>query len=228
MIKPRRVNLCVPLAALVCLLPGCVHVIHPAGIRPGWFAETALGRAREDLEKRTGAPADQPTSADVWDLQVNLGHRWRFSPNSGLAAELLVPLSAHDASPLGSLAATSLDLYWQFLGRPLDVGVGGVLGINGGVYLEAGKTLALGPARQIDLALGVMALGGYDVGAPELGGPLREFAVVNVREGRLSVGVWADHEDYPEPVGRCDESCDYEDYLEERWAAGAAVGWRIR
>jgi hypothetical protein len=221
-------RLSVSLAVLVCLLAGCVHVIHPAGVRPGWFAETTLGRAREGLDKRTGAPADQPTSADVWDVQVNLGHGWRFSPNSGLVAELLVPLSANDASPLGSLAASSFDLYWQFLGRPLDVGAGGVVGINGGVYLETGKTLVLGSARQIDLALGLMALGGYDMGLPKLGGPLREFAVVDFRDGSFSVGVWADHEDYPEALGRCDEDCDYGDFLEERWAAGVVVGWRTR
>ena len=167
----------------MCLLAGCVHVTHPAGVRPGWFAEAALGPAHEDLQEHSWSPEDQPSSADVWDFQINLGRGWRFSPNSGLMAEVLVPLSAHDATLLGSLAATSLDLYWQFLGRPVDVGAGAVVGVNGGVYLEVGKTVALGPARQIDLALGAMAIGGYDMGLPEPGGPLREFAVFKLPGG---------------------------------------------
>jgi len=226
--RPWPAALALLLAALACLLAGCVHVIHPAGVQPGWFAEAALGRAHEELEQQTWAPGDQPTSADAGDLQVNLGRGWRFSPSSGLMAEVLVPLSAHDASILGSLAATSVDLYWQFLGRPVDVGVGVVAGVNGGVYLEAGRSLALGPARQIDLAVGAMALGGYDIGLPGPGGPLREFALIRFQEGRLGLGIWADHENYPDVLRRCDDDCGYDDNLEERWAAGLAVGWRMR
>jgi hypothetical protein len=219
---------CALVLALAGLLTGCVHLTHPAGVRPGWFAEAGLGSAREHYEKEPWAPADQPASGDVRDFQVNLGRGWRFSPNSGLIAGLLVPLSAHGASPLGSLAATSLDLYWQFLGRPLDLGVGGVLGVNGGVYLEAGKTVPIGPGRQVDIALGVMALGGYDIGAPRPDGPLREFGVVRFQGDRWSFAVWADHEAYPERLGRCDDDCQYDDFLEKRWSGGVALGWRSR
>jgi hypothetical protein len=215
-------------ALLVCLLASCVHVMHPSGVSPGWFAEAGLGRAHESYEERGATPEDRPASGETWDLQVNIGRGWRFSRNSGVLVELLVPLSAHDASVVGALAATSLDLYYQFLGWPVDAGCGAVVGINGGIYLECGRTFDVRGGRQMDVGLGVMAIGGYDVGVPTTGGPLREFALAGVRNRTWRVGLWGTHEHYDEALGRCDEDCQYDDFLTDRWTIGLVLGRRLR
>ncbi len=218
------------LAFLLCTLAGCVHVTHSARVKAGWSGEVVVARAHEGYGSRGDASSSPvPASGEAVDVQINIGHGWRFSPNSALLAELLIPLSAHDASALGAMCATSLDLYYQFLAWPLDTGAGAVLGAIPSIYLETGKTLTLSDDREVSLGVGVMAGGLGKAHFPT--SPSRSwkgFLSLSLSGSHWMAAIWGDYDRYPGVWGRCDDDCDPDDFIKNRSAAGFMLGRRLR
>ncbi|HSG26996.1 MAG TPA: hypothetical protein VLA34_00855, partial [Candidatus Krumholzibacterium sp.] len=176
----------------VISLDGCILSTHHAKVSPGWSGRFVVGARDEVLEppeSYAGWEYDDTETGKV-SVQADFGYGKRFSQNRALYAGLIVPLIVHDGSMISGVAATSLDLYLQFLGEgALNAGVGGIAGIAvDGVYLEAGRTIYRGSNLQFELSAGVSREIHF------LKDPAwRYFAVASWEYRRMELGFFADH-----------------------------------
>jgi len=221
------------LVAAVPVCSGCFHITHSSNVRPGWSGQIVGGITEEKVEPPAEYIQDDRdvSSAQVAAAQLNLGYGREYAGGKALYAGLMVPFALHDASPVAGLAATTLDLYFQFAGGPFDAGVGALAGLTaGGLYLEAGKTVSPGGGSELHFDAGVAAISyiplrawtGSERSLKDVG--VKLFTVVS-RQGRAwEFGLWADRESFGEPLQRCDENCDADDWLKSSWSAGVMVG----
>ncbi|MCU0639542.1 MAG: hypothetical protein MUF59_06715 [Candidatus Krumholzibacteria bacterium] len=165
---------------------------------------------------------------------MNLGYGREYAGGRALYTGLMVPLAIHDASPIAGLAATTMDIYFQFAGGSFDAGIGALAGfLTGGFYLEAGKTVSPGGGSELHFDAGAAAVSyvplhawnGWGVAWEELG--VKMFAMANLQGKTWEIGIWADRESFGEPLKRADDNYDADDWLKSSWSAGIIVGRKL-
>lgn len=204
---------------------GCIVTTHHARVRPGWSGRIMAGARDEKL----GPPSEyagweyDDTGTGKVSLQADFGYGKRFSPNRAFYGGVIVPLAMHDGSVPGSLAATSLDLYFQVLGRPFNAGAGlfGGLPVQG-AYIEIGKSFHRGKDVEIEVSAGV-SREIFFLKDPAY----RYFAVASYEFRKMEIGIFADLLSADDVIKRCDEECYSNDYLERSWIVGLMMGWKF-
>ncbi len=211
------------LFAAACVCSGCIHITHPSNVKPGWSADIVGGVSEERYRTDTacsGCRAGEPASGTVDVIQTNLAWGKRLENGNALRAGLMIPLSMNNGSALGAMGGTTLDIYYQFIDGPLNVGAGGMAGfVNSGVYLEAGKTLHPSDGFELDIDVGVST----EIALFQEPG-IRPFFLVGLAGGKWKAGIWADYLKYRDYLKRCDENCRADDFLERSVSGGLFLG----
>jgi hypothetical protein len=217
---------------LLAALPACGRVVHPAAVSPGWFLDVLPGIARIEHTPRTGRmnPAlesFQPFQDQAPVGQFNIGYGWRFSRHCGLQL----------ASSFGFDSAPTVAPYFQLLGHPLDVGVGGTVSLNGrtlprgfvpGAYTLIGKQLPFAGFEQFRVDGGVRWLRIHDGVAWQEGyGP---NVLLTIQRNTAALGVWADYLQLTGPVLRslCSDTCGPADLQRSNLSAGVFLRFGAR
>lgn len=224
-LRAARSGFLLSLCLVLATLSGCIHLARPSNVRPGAALTVLAGATREGHE----APANDPVYKDIpatsaTDLQVDLEYGWKLSADRGIRLGLAVPLTMHEATPLGALLGTSADVYYQFAGAPLEAGFGGFLGLTSGAYLQAGRPVGTAGGGIIRLDGGLALLGVLLA----THAAFRPFGALAWERDRWRLALWGDLDWYPRPLRRCDDDCDPEDYLKTRGTVGAAVSRYFR
>jgi hypothetical protein len=202
---------------------GCIHITHPSNVKPGWSADIVGGVSEEHYRGDINHERDEPAPQNISVIQMNLSWGKELASGDALRAGLMVPLSMNNGSPLGAMGGTTLDIFYQFMKGPLNVGAGGMAGLAiNGVYLEAGKTFHPSDEFEVD----------FDIGASteialfrEPG--IRPFALIGFAGERWKAGIWADYLKYQDYLKRCDENCEADDFLERSVSGGFYIGRRF-
>jgi hypothetical protein len=217
----REIPILISLA--ICVFSGCIHITHPSNVRPGWSADIVGGVSEEHYRADIGCNSclgGEPLSGPVNVIQMNLAWGKRLKNGDALRTGLMVPLSMNNGSALGAMGGTTLDIYYQFLEGPFNVGAGGMAGlVNSGIYLEAGKTLHPSDKFEVNLDLGASA----ELGLFQEPG-IRPFLLVGFSGKRWNAGIWADYLQYRNYLKRCDENCEADDFLERSTSGGFFLG----
>jgi hypothetical protein len=214
----------IPLAisAAIVFCSGCIHITHSSNVRPGWSAEVVGGASHERYRALADCGTcrgDEPTTGDINVVQMNLAWGKRLEGGRALRTGLMIPLSMNNGSTLGAMGGTTLDIFFQFLKGPIDMGAGGLAGLaTSGVYLEGGKTFT--PARALELS--------FDIGASAeialLQEPgIRPFVLIGFSAERWKAGLWTDYLVYSDYLKRCDENCEVDDFIERSASGGLFV-----
>ena len=199
---------------------GCIHITHPSNVRPGWSADIVGGVSEEHYRGDTDHKGDEPAPQNVSVIQMNLSWGKRLASGDALRAGLMVPLSMNNGSALGAMGGTTLDIYYQFMKGPFNVGAGGMAGsINSGVYLEAGKTFYPSDEFEVDIDIGAST----EIALLQEPG-IRPFALIGIAGERWKAGIWADYLKYQDYLKRCDENCEADDFLERSVSGGFFLG----
>ena len=207
-------RLTVILTALGCV--ACGHVLHPAAVVPGPIFDIQIG-----VEIPEHRPISNAANSPVRDfdpyrsgellVQLNLGYGWRFSQNQAVQ----VTLSG------GSLSAPALDLYWQFLGGPLDAGAGATAGLavllSG--YVMAGRGFSIGQRNQLRLDGGYRFIPGVR-SVWTAHGPI---ALISFVSSPVGFGLWLDQLWFSKTIfgNNCDDLCEPDDTVAKKLSAGA-------
>jgi len=207
----------------IIVFSGCIHITHPSNVKPGWSADIVGGISEEHYRAETGCSncrVDEPVSGDVNVIQMNVAWGKRLESGDAFRAGLMVPLSMNNGSALGAMGGTTLDIYYQFMDAPFNVGAGGMAGLaNSGIYLEAGKTLYAADGFELDVDIGISA----EIALlTELG--IRPFFLTGFTTGRWKAGIWADYLKYKDYLKRCDENCHADDFLKKSLSGGLYLG----
>ena len=204
----------------ISVFSGCIHITHPSNVRPGWSADIVGGVSEEHYRADTDHQGDVPAPQNVSVIQANLSWGKRLASGDALRAGLMVPLSMNNGSALGAMGGTTLDIYYQFMKGPFNVGAGGMAGsINSGVYLEAGKTFYPSDEFEVDIDIGAST----EIALFREPG-IRPFALIGIAGGRWKAGIWADYLKYQDYLKRCDENCEADDFLERSVSGGFFLG----
>ncbi len=202
---------------------GCMHIIHPSNIDPGWSADVMGGVGREHYHANVecgGCFENEPDSQDVNIIQLGLAWGKRLENGDALRAGLIVPLSMNNGSALGAMGGTTLDIYYQFMDGRFDAGFGGLVNLaSSGIYLEAGKRFNPSKGLELNFDAGVSAEFAL---FNEPG--IRLFSLAGVSTGRWRLGIWADYLKYRDYLKRCDENCETDDFLERSFSGGFYLG----
>jgi hypothetical protein len=151
---------------------------------------------------------------------MNLSWGRRFQGGNALRAGLMVPLSMNNGSALAAMGGTTLDVYYQFIDGPFNVGAGGLAGAaTNGVYLETGKTLHPSGGFELSIDVGMSA----EIALFQEPG-IRPFVLIGFAGERWKAGIWADYLKYREYLKRCDENCEADDFLERSVSGGFYLG----
>jgi hypothetical protein len=155
---------------------------------------------------------------DVNIIQMNLAWGKRLQGGKALRTGLMIPLSMNNGSALGAMGGTTLDIYYQFLKGPINVGAGFMAGlVNSGVYLEAGRTFSLTDEFEMDIDMGVSAeIALFQEPA------IRPFFLVGCAGKGWKVGLWADYLKYGNYLKRCDENCGADVFSREAYRAACS------
>jgi len=144
----------------------------------------------------------------------------KLKSGDALRAGLMVPLSMNNGSALAAMAGTTLDIYYQFIDSPFNVGAGGLAGVAiNGVYLEAGNTLYPSDAFKLDIDVGMST----EIALFQEPG-IRPFFLISFAGERWKAGIWADYLKYRDYLKRCDENCEADDFLERSFSGGFYLG----
>jgi hypothetical protein len=204
----------------------CGHLIHPAAVQPGLTMDVLPAHeiTRHEPKAQEGgyrAPGDfAPFTSSRPSLQVAIGYGRRHGEHTGIQLQLSA----------GSLSLPTLDAYFQFLGDPLDAGVGLALAFPGFVspYVMAGKAYGDG-STQLRIDGGLRGLWVFESYGPDYpaGGPM---ALISLQRGRWGAGLWTDavYLDKPQYYIYCDEVCMAEDLARWRVSVGVYVQVRLR
>ena len=204
----------------ISVFSGCIHITHPSNVKPGWSADIVGGVSEEHYRAGNDHQGDVPASGNVSVIQMNLSWGKRLASGDALRAGLMVPLSMNYGSALGAMGGTTLDIYYQFMKGPFNVGAGGMAGfVNSGVYLEAGKTFYPSDEFEVDIDIGASA----ELALFQEPG-IRPFALIGIAGGRWKAGIWADYLKYQDYLKRCDENCEADDFLERSVSGGFFLG----
>ena len=131
MSTPRLRALALACASL-CGGPACLHVTHPAEVRPGLSIEVA-GSATA-LVERTRAHPDPAVTELVPEVQLGLRYGVREGEDQGVLVSVVLPVLTFGeyferVGAPESLAGAAVDVYYQAGGDP-DWGVGLVAGFT--------------------------------------------------------------------------------------------------
>jgi hypothetical protein len=221
---PKRVRE-IPIAISIAIvsLSGCIHITHPSNVKPGWSADIIGGVSEEHYAadpECNQCSGNKPASGNVNVIQMNLAWGKRLESGKALRAELMVPLSMNNGTALGAMGGTTLDVYYQFVRGPFNVGAGGMAGfVNSGFYLEAGKAFHPSDAFEVNTDIGAST----EIALFQEPG-IRPFFLVGLAGERWKAGIWVDYLKYRDYLKRCDENCAADDFLERSISGGFYVG----
>jgi hypothetical protein len=173
---------------------------------------------------RPGLAQFEPFHSAGAFAHVGVSYGWLFSKHLGIQI----------GASGGPSSAPALDSYFQFLGVPLDAGIGVTASVNGrqlpgglipGVYGMLGRGLTMGTGSEVRFDVG-FRWESVHVSATGRESALNPFSLVTfLTHSPYAVGLWLEGRKHTEPVLRsmCQDSCLPQDLVESSAAAGLFV-----
>ena len=214
----------------VLVVISCSRVIHPAAVRPGISLTIASGLevarhepGSSDATRPALAQFEPFHSAGAF-AHLGVSYGWLFSEHVGIQI----------GASGGPSSAPAIDSYLQFLGVPLDAGIGVTASVNGrqlpnglipGVYGMLGRGWTTGTGSEVRFDVG-FRWESVHVSGTGRESALNPFSSVTFLTGsRHALGLWLEGRKYTEPVLRsmCQDSCLPKDLVDSSAAAGLFV-----